>query len=272
MLKAKGLEYEANGTGEAVLLIHGALVADAFVPLMREPALADRYRLIRYRRRGHGGSDPVSGVCSLAQQAQDAAALMTALGVERTHVVGHSGGGAIAVQLAIDAPDLVHTLVVLEPAIMAPDVIASFVEGAAPVREAYRSGDVAKALDLWMSAVSAADWRSVVANTAPGAAELAAKDAPTFFELELPTLSEWVFDRDQTRRLTQPILYVLGGESGPLFEAGRQHFRSLMPHTEEVVVPGVNHLMQVRDPKLVAAPIVEFLSRHPVSGNFDAGV
>ena len=56
MLKAKGLEYEANGDGEAVLLIHGALVADALLPLTREAALADRYRLIRYRRRGHGAA------------------------------------------------------------------------------------------------------------------------------------------------------------------------------------------------------------------------
>ncbi len=263
MLKARGLEYEAAGTGEAVLLIHGALVADAFVPLMRESALAS-YRLIRYRRRGHGGSDPLSGAFSLAQQAQDAAALMTALGVERTHVVGHSAGGAIALALAIEAPDLVHSLVMLEPAVMAPDVIASFLEGAAPVREAYRSGDVANALDLWMSAVSAADWRSVAENTVPGAAEQAERDAATFFELELPTVPEWVFDGDRTSRVSQPVLYVLGGESGPLFEAGQQHFRSLIPHTEEVVVPGVNHLMQVRDAKLVAAPIADFLSRHPL--------
>ncbi len=70
MLEAEGLECEAIGHGEAVLLIHGALVADAFLPLMREAALADRYRLIRYRRRGYGGSDPVSGTFSLAQQAR----------------------------------------------------------------------------------------------------------------------------------------------------------------------------------------------------------
>ena len=60
MLKAEGLEYEARGDGEAVLLIHGALIADALFPLMGEAALADRHRLICYRRKGHGGSDPVS--------------------------------------------------------------------------------------------------------------------------------------------------------------------------------------------------------------------
>lgn len=264
MRKDRGLEFEEVGRGEAVLLIHGALVADSFVPLMREATLADRYRLIRYRRSGHGGSDPVSGAFSLRQQARDAAALAAALGVERAHVIGHSGGGAIAVQLALEAPRLVHSLVVLEPAIMADDVRAAFQQAAAPVVEAYRSGDVARALDLWMSAVSAADWRSVVANSVPGAAAQAEKDARTFFEVELPTIPEWSFERERLSRIPQPVLYVLGGESGPLFEAGRQHFRTLIPHTEEVVLPGVNHLMQVRDPKPVAAAIADFLSRHPL--------
>jgi pimeloyl-ACP methyl ester carboxylesterase len=135
---------------------------------------------------------------------------MTHLGVERVHVIGHSGGGAIAVQLAIEAPRLVHSLVLLEPAIMPPEMTAGFLEAAAPLVEAYRSGDVARALDLWMSAVSAPDWRSVVANTVPGGAEQSEQDAPTFFEVELPTLGKWVFDRDRLSRITQPVLAVLG--------------------------------------------------------------
>jgi pimeloyl-ACP methyl ester carboxylesterase len=263
MKKAAGLEYEEAGRGEPVLLIHGAIVADAFVPLMGEKALTDRYRLIRYRRRGHGGSDPPSGGFSLAQQAADAAALLTHLGVERAHVVGHSGGGTIAVELAMQSPALVHSVVGLEPAVMAPETRAAFVDAAAPVVGAYRSGDVGKALDMWMEAVSAADWRSAVANL-PGAAEQAEKDARTFFEVEFETIPKWVFDPDRTSRVSQPVLYVLGAESGPLFEVGRQYFRSLFPNTEEVVLPGVNHLMQARDPGVVGRAIAGFLSRHPM--------
>ena len=54
------------------------------------------------------------------------------------------------------------------------------------------------------------------------------------------------------------------GETLPLIEVLRQHFQELVPHAEKVVVPGVNHSMQMQDPKLVAAPIAEFLSRHPL--------
>jgi pimeloyl-ACP methyl ester carboxylesterase len=264
MLKAEGLEYEASGEGETVLLIHGGHIADAYLPLVREASLADRYRLIRYHRRGFAGSDPHSGAFSIEQQAQDALALMKHLGVERAHVVGHSYGGAIAVQLAIEAPSLVHSLVLLEPAIMAADTAADFFEESAPLLAAYRSGDAVKAVDLFLNMVGGPDWRTEIAKTVPGGPEQAEKDASTFFEVEFPALQEWVFDSDQASRISEPVLSVIGSESGPLFEANKQNFQSLIPHTEEVMVSGVNHLMQMQDSKAVAAPIAEFLSRHPL--------
>ena len=74
MLRAQGLEYEVAGEGEAVLLSHGGHVADGCLPLMRESGLTHRYRLIRYRRRGYAGSNPVSGEFDVEEQAQDALA------------------------------------------------------------------------------------------------------------------------------------------------------------------------------------------------------
>ncbi len=49
------LEYEVVGAGEPVLLI-SPVIADGFLPLHSEPALADRYQLIRYHKRGWVGS------------------------------------------------------------------------------------------------------------------------------------------------------------------------------------------------------------------------
>lgn len=123
MKRARGLEYEVAGDGEAVIFIHDAIVADAFAPIMTEPALGG-YRLIRYRRRGYGGSDAPTSPPSIEEHARDAQALLAHLGVTRAHVVGHSGGGPIAFQLTIDAPDMVRSLILLEPvlqtAAMAP--------------------------------------------------------------------------------------------------------------------------------------------------------
>ena len=85
MLKAKGLEYEEHGQGEPVLLIHGAFISDALSLVAREAALTERHRAIWYRRRGYGGSDPVSAPFSIAEQAGDAQALLEYLGVEQAH-------------------------------------------------------------------------------------------------------------------------------------------------------------------------------------------
>ncbi len=50
------LAYEVSGTGEPVVLIHGALIAETFRPLLVEPSLAGRYQLITYRRQGYAGT------------------------------------------------------------------------------------------------------------------------------------------------------------------------------------------------------------------------
>jgi len=264
MLKAEGLEYESHGEGEPVLLIHGSHIADAFLPLAREAALADRYRIVRYHRRGFAASDPHSGAFSIEEQAQDALALLKHLGLERAHVIGHSYGGVTAVQLALEAPRAVHSLVLLEPPLMTADGFAAFSEEVAPFLEAYRSGDTCGAVDSFLSVVGGPDWRTEVEKTVPGGPGQAERDAATFFEVEFPALEKWILAGDQTSRISQPVLYVIGSESGPLFEEPLHLFRSEVPQTEEVVVPGLNHLLQMRNPRTVAEPIAGFLARQPL--------
>ena len=104
------LEFEVTGAGEPVLLIHGALIAQAYAPLCAEPALNSRYRLVRYHRRGYAGSSPVKAPFSLAQQDADCHALLRHLGIERAHVVGASMGGMIAQVLAGSHPDRLASL------------------------------------------------------------------------------------------------------------------------------------------------------------------
>ncbi len=55
-----GLHYEESGSGEALLLIHGGIVAGAFGPLLKQPALQN-FRTVRYDRMGMGGSERIEG-------------------------------------------------------------------------------------------------------------------------------------------------------------------------------------------------------------------
>ena len=100
------LEYEATGSGEPVLLISPVL-ADGFVPLLSQPALADRHLLIRYHKRGWAGSTHTPPPVSIGDHAGDAAALLEHLGIPRAHIAGHSSGAAVAAQLALDRPEMV---------------------------------------------------------------------------------------------------------------------------------------------------------------------
>jgi 3-oxoadipate enol-lactonase len=76
-------------------------------------ALSDEFRLIAFDNRGIGGSSPVDGEVSVEELAADAAALLDALEISRAHVMGHSLGGVIAQQLALDAPDRILSLSLL---------------------------------------------------------------------------------------------------------------------------------------------------------------
>ena len=108
------LEYTVQGSGEPLVLIHGAILADAFSPLLAQPRIANTYRVIAYHRRGFAGSSRASAPFVIGQQAADARALLRHLGITRAHIAGHSYGAAIALQWALDAPDEVQSLALLE--------------------------------------------------------------------------------------------------------------------------------------------------------------
>ena len=258
------LEYEVRGDGEAVLFIHGSHIADAFLPLMDQPSLAS-YRLIRYHRRGFAGSTKHDGPFGIERQAADAVALLRHLDVKRAHVIGHSYGGVTALQLALDAPDLVHSLVLLEPAITWVPSGTEFAEKTmTPATERYHAGDRVGAIETFMKGmVVGPDWRRTVARSVPGGPEQAERDAATFFEFEMPALGEWRFDEAKAKTISQPVLYILGSESQAMFKEGRDLVRSWFPQAESHLVQGVAHALQMEDPGAVAAAIAEFLRRHP---------
>jgi pimeloyl-ACP methyl ester carboxylesterase len=266
------LEYETRGDGEPVLLIHGGVIAASYVPVMREPALG-RYRLIRYHRRGYAGStkhEPGASF-SIAKQAADAVALLRHLGIERAHIVGHSYGGVIALQLALDAPRVVHSLTLLEPAIV--QFVPSGAEFGKQTMESamarYRTGDHAGAVDAFMRVVVAPNWKSDLARTIPGGPEQAERDVRTMFEVETPALGEWEFDTQKAQTISQPILHVVGSESLAIFHEGGRVLHSWFPQqVEDLTVPGVAHglhQMGGRYSVAVAQGIATFLRRHPIA-------
>jgi pimeloyl-ACP methyl ester carboxylesterase len=263
------LEYEVRGAGEPLLLID-MLIADCFVPLLTEPALAQGRRLIRYHKRGWVGSTHSAPPVSIADHAADAAALLEHLGVPRAHIAGHSSGASIGAQLALDHPEKVHTLTLLEPTLVSLPLGGAFLEAAAPVFESYANGDHSGAFAMFVTAASGLDWetcQALLETRIPGVVTQSIKDAHTFFGVELPALAEWRLGPEQAAAIHWPVLSLIGAETQPLWVEIAEFLRSSLPHVEECTIDGVGHLLQIQRPEPVARAIAGFLRRHRMAGD-----
>jgi len=263
MQQVCGHECEESGYGEAVLLIHGAILSDTFAPLMHEKALAG-FRCIRYRRRGYGSSVRLSNEPTIEESVRDAFELLEHLGEPHAHVVAHSGGGPIAVQMAISEPDVVRSLVLLEPALQNAVMAAAFDELLAPLVEMYDAGERAKAVHLFMRTATNPDWRAETEERLPGAADRAEYDAAATFHGDLPALRRWDFET-VVGRINQPSLLMVGSVSAPRVRQVTTMFREAVPASEFAVIEGADHSLPMTKPAAVAMVIAEFLHRHPIA-------
>lgn len=258
------LEYERRGEGEPVVFIHGALIADAFHPLLQEPSLADRHELMAYRRRGYGGSSPTGVGLNVADQAADCRELIRYLGLNQVHVVGHSWGGAMALQLAVDNPEAVRSLALLEPALMVGESAEGYRESLRGVTEEFRSTGPEKAVDAMLEA-RLPGYRGLLERMLPGAIDAAVRDAGATFESELPALLDWEFGEPEASRIDQPVLSVLGAESvrlSPRFQEAHDWLLTHVAHAEGYVLRGAHHFLQLENSAELAGALAAFYERH----------
>ena len=261
------LAYEVSGTGEPVILVHGALIAEAFRPLLTQPSLGRGYKLITYHRRGYRDSTHASSSVSLAHQAADCWALLRHLGIDRAHVVGHSFGGSIGVQLAMDAPDVVHSLALLEPALFGRGTGQAYRESLARGEQRYKEGPADVVVDEFLEMRFGSGYRVGLERALPGAFEEAVTDSRATFEMDLPALRAWRFNEEEIQRITQPVLNVLGSESEALWPRFGEVYRlvlSWLPHAEGFVLPGAAHGLVMQNPRSMAEALANFWQRHPI--------
>ncbi len=106
------LYYETRGQGEPLLFIHG-LGSSSRDWEYQVPFFAGDYEVVLYDVRGHGQADKPPGPYSIPLFARDLAGLIEGLDIAPAHVVGISMGGMIGLELVVDRPDLVRSLVVV---------------------------------------------------------------------------------------------------------------------------------------------------------------
>lgn len=249
------------GSGESVVFIQTALTADELRPLATAPALA-AYRKIVYHRRGYAGSSPVDGRGSIAREAADCAVLLPELGVDRAHVVGLSFSAAIGLQLAVDAPERIHSLTLIEPPpVHTPSSTAFRVANDRLIATRRQQGPDA-ALDEFLTIVIGPDWQQIAEETLPGSSVQMRQDTATFFDTDLPALLSWRFGPQDASRIRCPVLYVGGADSGAWFAEVHELMLAWLPHTEDVVIDGADHSLALTHARRIADALSTFLQRH----------
>src|SRR5919112_4402640 len=112
-VSVNGLEmyYEIHGSGEPLVLLHGAFsaIGSSFGELL--PDLAETRQVIAFELQAHGRTADIDRPLSIEQMADDVAAALRQLGIERADIFGYSMGASVALHLAIRHPDVVHKLV-----------------------------------------------------------------------------------------------------------------------------------------------------------------
>lgn len=183
---------------DAVLMIHGACVDRSFFAVAA-CELARRFDVLIYDRRGYSesalptdGSEDVD--CSVAVQAEDAAAIIRALGGGAPmHVVAHSGGCTIALELAARHPELVRRVILDEPLFI--DCLpagTAFEKNTQRIHGALEEGNLSLALHLFMPTIGASDPRSRSEHETP--IDLFRANTDYFIRCEYVPMSTYVPD------------------------------------------------------------------------------
>ena len=217
------LYYEVRGSGPVLLCIPGGPTdAGMFADLAGR--LADRYTVVTYDPRGHSRStlDGELEDISVAVHADDAAAILTAMGGEPAYVYGVSGGGTIGLELVARHPALVRTLVAQEAPLMellrdAERWRAAF----ADISETYRAEGVFPAMGKFGALVEEGGpkYSEEMQRTAPtpeseAMAARMAGNFELFIAHEIRQVGAYVPDVDALRRASTRIVSAAGETSG----------------------------------------------------------
>lgn len=266
--------YQRAGQGPEVILIHGLATNLAFWYFAILPALSRDFTVTSYDLRGHGRSEMTPSGYSSEVMAGDLESLMDHLAIESAHLVAHSFGGAIALQMAVRNPERVLSLVLADPTIPAlrpqlgwpPESI--WAQELALISVKLPEDPLDSGLDLFQD-LALAQARPVNNEMSPGfgvpfqSAKGGRETAELWCTLLATTCARSELTgcagltRETISTVRHPTLTMIGGCSRWL--TIRDSLKELLPQSREVIVPGVGHFHPFTRPRFFASTVSEFL-------------
>ncbi len=259
------LYFEETGSGYPLLFVH-EFGGDHRSWEAQLRFFARRYRCIAYNARGYPPSDVPDdpAAYSQAQQADDAAAVLDHLGIERAHVVGLSMGAFATLHFGLRHARRASALVTagigsgapadLRPKFQADSLAAAARferEGSGVMAEAMLSGPTRIQLKFKDPRSWDEERRYIAEHSAKGAANtLRGYQAtrPSLYDLAEPL-----------KRLAVPILIVLGDEDEPCLDAGLW-MKRIMPWSGLAILPRTGHCVNLEEPDAFNRLVLDFLT------------
>jgi len=239
------IDYTEAGAGEVVLLIHGSL-CDYRYWRWQIPQLGESYRVAAASLRGcwpRAGTHPDPGY-GIATHAEDMIALARALGEGRpVHVLGHSRGAQVAVELALRAPEYCKTLTLADPGFRfaheAPTPVFY-----TPAVALLEKGEVDAAAEQFIDTVNGAGtWRKMVGWFKQMVRDNAATLLSQVLEANRPVHLE------EIRRIQCPVLLLGGSDSPARYGTRQDQLQAALPHARREVIRLAAHGMNLANPR-----------------------
>jgi pimeloyl-ACP methyl ester carboxylesterase len=257
------MAYQVTGSGPPLVLVHGAMQDYRYWYLL-VPEFAKNYRVIAVSLRHYypGKWDGKGNDFSYEQHADDVAAFIKKLNLGKVHLVGHSSGGGVVVNVAKTHPEVIKTLVLAD---------ANGFESMLPKTEYEKVANFVKELR-----------ETFQKNLADGNVDLAAQmfvdslNGPGTWAGRPPELRQVFFDNlgtaaqmsvapptscEQVAKFDFPILLVHGERSPKNFFAMSTAMRKCRDVPEPIVVPNASHNMSRDNPAFFNAALADFLKR-----------
>lgn len=254
------LAFIEAGNGSPLLLVHGSLCDYRYWNPQMEP-LSVRRRVIAVSLRHYWPEawDGNGAGFTVQQHADDLAALVRALGLERIDLVGHSRGGSVAYAFAERTPELLRSLVLAEPGLSLCDAggpedldRGGFRERAL---ELLRQGRSEEGLELFIDTVSGAGtW----ARTVPPVKRMMRDNANTLIGQALEHYAR--VTADNVLRPPCPLLLVGGAGSPQPYPAVLDGLQRLLPEAQRITIPAASHAMNLWNPPAFNQALEQFLA------------
>jgi non-heme chloroperoxidase len=270
-INGSDLTYTERGTGDPVILVHGAL-GDYRTWSSQLDSLSHQYRVISYSRRYHQPNVQTSELLdyTLRIHVDDLIALIDELQVGPAHLVGHSYGAAVAALVALERPEIVSTLTLGEPSLFSilsslPDIASFRLHRIAlnVVQKLTEIGEQRLAVREYVNIVLDKDvFEKLPIETLLVINQNANTLGPmlrTYFE---PT----ALNRDRALNIKKATLVITGEASPNVYKAITREVNSSFANSELLILPGASHGLQMENPVGFNNAVLEFLSRHRSGG------